>query len=168
MLCQSQLPNLQIRNSDGPDLLLEVRDSRMHHIWTAAASVILLLPAVGRCQTEDLSGQFEVDPIEICVATLRTRDQLQTRVTIKPVAGGHSLKDVLEYLADKYDYPTIFIDTVSFEAQGVREIASRPINIRGLKRVTKANALAFLLRQARARYEIRDGFLTVLPEDPWV
>jgi hypothetical protein len=135
-----------------------------HKLIFVVGMLLLLSPAAGSCQTpEDVEDNIEVDEQLLRAQEQRTRAFLQLRVTIRPLTDKVNLGEALDYLADQYEYPTVFFDHAFWETQGIKGGEKKRVAIRGMKNVSKGAALESVLLQAGAWYEIRGDCIFIVP-----
>jgi hypothetical protein len=90
-------------------------------------------------------------------------DQLQAPINIEKPIDGSPLKDVLEFLADKYGLSFI-VDTQAFEQSGVgggRAVEDTQVRLPKVSHVTLSTVLRFLLGQLNGAYIVRRDYIEI-------
>jgi RNA polymerase sigma factor (sigma-70 family) len=88
---------------------------------------------------------------------------LQHPVNIEKAMEGPPLREVLEYLTDKYGVKFI-VDTMAFERDGVcggKNVLDTPVNLPRLPGVSLSTVLRFLLTQVNGAYLVRKDYIEV-------
>jgi len=88
---------------------------------------------------------------------------LQNPVSIDKSIEGTSLKDVLEFLSEKYGV-TFLVDTKAFETAGVgggRSVQETPINLPRMPGVSLATVMRFLVGQVDGAYLVRKDYIEI-------
>jgi hypothetical protein len=98
---------------------------------------------------------------------IKIRDMLNNPVSLDKAVEGSPLKDVLEYLSERYGL-TFIVDTQAFEQAGVgggRNVQETPVNLPRMPGVTLATVLRFLLAQVNGTYLIRRDYVEITTTD---
>jgi RNA polymerase sigma factor (sigma-70 family) len=120
-------------------------------------------PAGAKPELTRATASFEPFPdnaAQICGA-------LQQPVNIERSVEGSSLKDVLDFLSEKF-HVTFIVNAQAFERAGVgggRIVADTPVNLSKMRGVTLATALRYLLDQLQGTYLIRKDHIEITTGD---
>ena len=98
---------------------------------------------------------------------LKLRDKLNNPVTLEKAVEGSPLRDVLDFLAEKYDL-TFIVDTQAFDQAGVgggRNVQDTQVNLPKMPGVTLGTVLRFLLAQVQGTYIIRRDYIEITTND---
>jgi hypothetical protein len=98
---------------------------------------------------------------------LKIRDMLNNPVSLDKAVEGSPLKDVLEFLSEKYNL-TFIVDTQAFEQAGVgggRNVQETPVNLPRMPGVTLATVMRFLLAQVNGTLIIRRDYVEITTTD---
>jgi hypothetical protein len=98
---------------------------------------------------------------------LKIRDMLNNPVSLDKAVEGSPLKDVLEFLSEKYNL-TFIVDTQAFEQAGVgggRNVQETPVNLPRMPGVTLSTVMRFLLAQVNGTYLIRRDYVEITTTD---
>jgi hypothetical protein len=136
------------------------------HAFVLCLMALLLTQPATACQTPDVwgGGNLGGGSSEEEDQTLRG---LKSRITVKKQDGKVKLHEALEFLQDRFNYPTMLLDTCTFSAEGMK-VEDRPVSIPEMKNVTKGEALGRILRQVDAEHEVRPGWIEIACRPGWV
>ncbi len=96
---------------------------------------------------------------------LRLRDKLNQPITIEKPLENVPLRDVLEFLSDKYEL-TFIVDTQAFNAdKGVPNVEDSQVRLPRMPGVSLATILRFLLSQVQGTYLIRRDYIEITTTD---
>jgi tetratricopeptide (TPR) repeat protein len=98
---------------------------------------------------------------------LKIRDRLNSPVTLEKPVENAPLRDVLEYLSDKYEL-TFIVDTQAFEQAGVgggRNVEDSQVRLPKMPGVTLGTIMRFLLSQVNGTYLIRRDYIEITTND---
>jgi RNA polymerase sigma factor (sigma-70 family) len=94
-------------------------------------------------------------------------DFLQQTVSIDKSIENAPLKEVLEFLTDKYGV-TFIVDTMAFEQAGVgggRNVQDCPVTVPRMPEVSLSTVLRFLLTQVHGAYLVRKDYVEITTRD---
>jgi tetratricopeptide (TPR) repeat protein len=98
---------------------------------------------------------------------LKIRDKMNTPVSLDKPVENAPLKDVLEFLSDKYEL-TFIVDTQAFEQAGVgggRNVEDSQVRLPKMPGVTLGTIMRFLLAQVNGTYLIRRDYIEITTND---
>src|SRR5258707_419359 len=100
--------------------------------------------------------------IEVEQKRLTLEEKLDKPISIDDrIAAKTPLKDVLEFLSDRFDM-TIRIDSAGFKKQlRIDDIDNAPVHLPRLSRMRLGLVLALLAKQASGSYEIRPDYIEI-------
>ena len=94
-------------------------------------------------------------------------EALQQPISIDKPIEGSPLKDVLEFLSDKYNL-TFIVDTQAFEQAGVgggRNVEDTQVRLPKMPGVTLSTVLRFLFAQVNGTYLVRRDYIEITTRD---
>ncbi len=117
-----------------------------HLAWVLAGAVAAAAAGSARAQT---GGEIQ--------------KKLNARVDFQAIDDPKvTLKDVLEFISDKYGL-TFVIDDAAFRAAGVAEAAGKNVKAKEAKNTPLKTVLADVLKQAGAAYTVRSDHVLIVP-----
>jgi tetratricopeptide (TPR) repeat protein len=96
--------------------------------------------------------------------TKELRDKLNKTVNIEKAIDNAPLRDVIEFLSDKYEL-TILVDTQAFDQQGQKAVEDAPVKLPKMPGVTLSTVLRLLLSQVNGTYLIRRDYIEITTGD---
>ncbi len=90
------------------------------------------------------------------------KKKLAEPVTLKGLDGNTPLRDMLEFLAERYGL-TIRVDKEAFRKHGLAEVDQAPIRLPEQKEVPLGKVLQRVLDQAKGTYRVKGKEVLVIP-----